>query len=145
MARLLRAQALRGTGTTTAGVAIARNERMFIPKGSSVEAPGADGAPRVFDWSDTLFWNVYYVKGAFLDADKQNYGAYYEKLLLLLRAGGLVAVDNTLALSGEPIIEQQTASARALRAFNDFVRADERVDLAMLTIGEGLTLLRKRG
>ncbi len=59
-----------GTGTTTAGVAIARNERMFIPKGSSVEAPGPDGAPRVFDWSDTLFWNVYYVKGAFLDADK---------------------------------------------------------------------------
>ncbi len=59
-----------GTGTTTAGVAIARNERMFLPKGSSVEAPGVDGRPRTFDWSDTLFWNVYYVKGAFLDADK---------------------------------------------------------------------------
>ena len=59
-----------GTGTTTAGVAIARNERMFIPKGSSLELPGPDGKTRVFDWSDTLFWNVYYVKGAFLDADK---------------------------------------------------------------------------
>jgi O-acetylhomoserine/O-acetylserine sulfhydrylase-like pyridoxal-dependent enzyme len=59
-----------GTGTTTAGVAIARNERMFLPKGSSLEAPGPDGVNRRFDWSETLFWNVYYVKGAFLDADK---------------------------------------------------------------------------
>ena len=59
-----------GTGTTTAGVAIARNERMFLPKGSSLEAPGPDGRTRRYDWSDTLFWNVYYVKGAFLDADK---------------------------------------------------------------------------
>jgi predicted O-methyltransferase YrrM len=82
---------------------------------------------------------------AFLDADKPSYAAYYERLLELVRGGGLIAVDNTLALAGEPIIEQQTASARALRAFNDFVRADERVDVAMLTIGEGLTLLRKRG
>jgi O-acetylhomoserine (thiol)-lyase len=59
-----------GTGTTTAGVAIARNERMFLPKGASIEAQGLDGKPQRFDWSETLFWNVYYVKGAFLDADK---------------------------------------------------------------------------
>src|SRR5262249_44254497 len=59
-----------GAGTTTAGVAIARNERMFLPKGSSVDGPGVDGKLRRFDWSDTLFWNVYYVKGAFLDSDK---------------------------------------------------------------------------
>ena len=59
-----------GTGTTTAGVAIARNERMFLPKGSSVDGVGSDGRARRFDWSDTLFWNVYYVKGAFLDSDK---------------------------------------------------------------------------
>lgn len=81
---------------------------------------------------------------AFLDADKPSYGAYYEKLLELLRPGGLVAVDNTLALAGEPIMNQQTANARAMVAFNEAVRGDERVDLAMLTIGEGLTLLRKR-
>ena len=61
---------LTGTGTTTAGVVIARNERMFIPKGDSITAPGLDGAPRVWRWDETLFWNVYYVKGAFLDADK---------------------------------------------------------------------------
>jgi O-acetylhomoserine (thiol)-lyase len=59
-----------GSGTTTAGVVIGRNERMFIPKGDSVTAPGLDGKPHQYLWSDTLFWNVYYVKGAFLDADK---------------------------------------------------------------------------
>lgn len=82
---------------------------------------------------------------AFIDADKPSYAAYYEKLLELLRPGGLIAVDNTLALSGEPIVHQDTDNARALRAFNEAVRDDERVDLAMLSIGEGLTLLRKRG
>ncbi len=59
-----------GSGTTTAGVVIGRNERMFLPKGESAQAPGPDGRLRRFHWSDTLFWNVYYVKGAFLDADK---------------------------------------------------------------------------
>lgn len=82
---------------------------------------------------------------AFVDADKPSYAAYYEKLLVLIRAGGLIAVDNTLALSGGPIFRQSSESAKALLAFNDFLRTDERVDLAMLSIGEGLTLLRKRG
>ena len=81
---------------------------------------------------------------AFLDADKPNYAAYYEKLLLLMRPGGLIAVDNTLALSGAPIMHQDTVHANALRAFNDALRGDERVDLALLSIGEGLTLVRKR-
>jgi O-acetylhomoserine (thiol)-lyase len=61
---------LTGTGRTTAGVVIARNERMFIPKGESVTAAGHDGKPRVWQWDETLFWNVYYVKGAFLDSEK---------------------------------------------------------------------------
>jgi O-acetylhomoserine/O-acetylserine sulfhydrylase-like pyridoxal-dependent enzyme len=59
-----------GSGTTTAGVAIGRNERMFIPKGESVTARRSDGRTETYLWSDTLFWNVYYIKGAFLDADK---------------------------------------------------------------------------
>ncbi len=59
-----------GSGTTTAGVAIARNERMFLPKGSRATVAGVAGGTREIDWSETLFWNVYYVKGAFLDADK---------------------------------------------------------------------------
>ncbi|HVU18787.1 MAG TPA: PLP-dependent transferase [Candidatus Didemnitutus sp.] len=53
---------LTGHGTTTAGVVIGRNEDMFLPKG--------DVSPSGRSWQDTLFWNVYYVKGAFLDADK---------------------------------------------------------------------------
>jgi predicted O-methyltransferase YrrM len=57
----------------------------------------------------------------------------------------LIAIDNTLALAGEPIMGQQTKSAKALRALNEFIRGDERVDEALLTIGEGLTLVRKRG
>jgi len=61
---------LAGSGTTTAGVCIGRNELMFIPKGDTVTAPGPDGRPREYRWDESLFWNVYYVKGAFLDADK---------------------------------------------------------------------------
>lgn len=81
---------------------------------------------------------------AFIDADKTTYIAYYEKLLQLVRPGGLIAVDNTLSVSGAPIVHQSGPGARALRAFNDHVHRDERVDLSLLPIGEGLTLLRKR-
>jgi predicted O-methyltransferase YrrM len=81
---------------------------------------------------------------AFIDADKPNYIGYYERLLRLIRHGGLIAVDNTLALSGEPIMTQDSESAKAMRVFNELVHDDERVDLAMLTVGEGLTLLRVR-
>ena len=81
---------------------------------------------------------------AFVDADKPSYGAYYEKLLELVRPGGLIAVDNTLALSGKPVFEQDSDNAQAMVAFNEAVHVDERVDLAMLTVGEGLTLLRVR-
>jgi caffeoyl-CoA O-methyltransferase len=81
---------------------------------------------------------------AFIDADKPNYGAYYERLLRLIRRGGLIAVDNTLALAGAPVFTQDSANATAMRAFNELVHKDERVDLAMLTVGEGLTLLRVR-
>jgi caffeoyl-CoA O-methyltransferase len=81
---------------------------------------------------------------AFVDADKPNYINYYERLLKLMRPGGLIAIDNTLAVSGGAIIRQETVIAKALRAFNEHVHHDERVDIAMLPIGEGLTLLRVR-
>lgn len=61
---------LSGHGSTTAGVVIGRNERMFMGKHESCIGPGHDGKPREWSWEETLFWNVYYVKGAFLDADK---------------------------------------------------------------------------
>jgi predicted O-methyltransferase YrrM len=81
---------------------------------------------------------------AFIDADKPNYPAYYERLLDLVRKGGLIAVDNTLALAGEPVFRRDSPNARAMLAFNELVSRDERVDLAMLTVGEGLSLLRVR-
>jgi O-acetylhomoserine/O-acetylserine sulfhydrylase-like pyridoxal-dependent enzyme len=59
-----------GSGNTTAGVVIGRSERMFLPKGQSVRATGHDGVEREYGWDETMFWNVYYVKGAFLDSDK---------------------------------------------------------------------------
>jgi len=59
-----------GSGTTTAGVVIARNERMFIPKSESVTSADLSGRQVTYRWDETLFWNVFYVKGAFLDADK---------------------------------------------------------------------------
>lgn len=81
---------------------------------------------------------------AFVDADKPGYIRYYEKLLQLVRPGGLICADNTLGLSGTPIVREDHASARAMREFNEHVHHDERVDLSMLPIGEGLTLLRRR-
>lgn len=81
---------------------------------------------------------------AFIDADKEAYRAYYEKLLQLIRPGGLVAVDNTLwgGLVADP--REKDSSTVALREFNDYVHQDERVDMALVPIGDGLTLLRKR-
>lgn len=87
---------------------------------------------------------VHQLDFAFVDADKPNYIAYYETLLRLVRPGGLIAVDNTLFVAGETIVRQESVSARALREFNDHVHHDERVDLSMVPIGEGLTLLRIR-
>ncbi len=81
---------------------------------------------------------------AFIDADKTSYRAYYERLLRLIRPGGLIAVDNTIALAGGPIFLEGSQNAAALLELNAFLRDDDRVDHAMLSVGEGLTLLRKR-
>lgn len=81
---------------------------------------------------------------AFIDADKGNYYGYFERLLQLVRTGGLIAVDNTLAVSGTTVNRKDGPIFQALRAFNERVHHDERVDLSMVPIGEGLTLLRKR-
>ncbi|MCW5765945.1 MAG: PLP-dependent transferase [Phycisphaeraceae bacterium] len=61
---------LTGVGSTTAGVVIGRNERMFMGKHDKVEGLDVDGSKRVWHGHETVFWNVYYIKGAFLDSDK---------------------------------------------------------------------------
>jgi predicted O-methyltransferase YrrM len=81
---------------------------------------------------------------AFIDADKAAYATYYELLLKLLRPGGLIAADNTL-WSGEVANPgTRDANALALQAFNDKLHRDERIDLSLLPVGDGLTLARKR-
>jgi predicted O-methyltransferase YrrM len=80
---------------------------------------------------------------AFIDADKAHYDDYYERCLRLVRAGGLIAFDNTLwgGYVAKPSRDEETL---ALQAINIKLHHDERVDIALLTIGDGLTLARKR-
>jgi len=81
---------------------------------------------------------------AFIDADKTAYSDYYERCLTLLRPGGLVAVDNTL-WAGRVIDENpDDEDTLAIQRFNAQVVDDERVDISLLPIADGLTLLRKR-
>jgi predicted O-methyltransferase YrrM len=83
---------------------------------------------------------------AFIDADKASYDGYYERCLNLLRVGGLIAIDNVL-WSGR-VAQTVDASAdpdtAALQWLNAKLQRDERIDLALLPIGDGLTLARKR-
>ena len=81
---------------------------------------------------------------AFIDADKGNYLAYYERILKLLRAGGLIAFDNTLWSGDVANPENQKPDTVSLRAVNDALHRDERIDLSLLPVGDGVTLARKR-
>jgi predicted O-methyltransferase YrrM len=80
---------------------------------------------------------------AFIDADKTSYDAYYEACLQLLRPGGLIAIDNVL-WGGEVAHPAQDDDTAALQALNRKLHKDERIDLSLLPIGDGLTLARKR-
>ena len=81
---------------------------------------------------------------AFIDADKTNYLAYYERTLQLLRPGGLVLIDNTLwsgRVADPAVTDPDTV---ALRELNSTLLRDERIDLSLLPVGDGLTLALKR-
>lgn len=80
----------------------------------------------------------------FIDADKAGYRDYYELALPLLRAGGLVVVDNVLWNGAVIAADKQDADTCAIRAFNAAVQGDERVEISMIPVGDGLTLLQKR-
>ncbi|MGD9598873.1 MAG: O-methyltransferase [Steroidobacteraceae bacterium] len=82
---------------------------------------------------------------AFIDADKGNYVAYYERVIELLRPGGLLAVDNALWDGRVADPGENDADTNAIRALNDRVHRDERVDASLVPIGDGLLLARKRG
>ncbi|HEX5961720.1 MAG TPA: class I SAM-dependent methyltransferase [Rhodanobacteraceae bacterium] len=112
-----------------AGVAD-RIELAIAPAAQTLDARLAAGAAGSYDF-------------AFIDADKSGYDGYYERCLQLVRAGGLIAFDNTL-WGGEVAKPAQDDDTRALQALNDKLHRDERIDIAMLPIGDGLTLARKR-
>ncbi len=113
-----------------AGVAD-RIELRLGPAVETLDGLVADGQAGTFDF-------------AFIDADKAGYDAYYERILTLLRPGGLVSVDNVL-WSGRVIdTAKQDADTRAIRAFNEKIHADPRVSLSLVPIGDGLTLARKK-
>lgn len=81
---------------------------------------------------------------AFIDADKSNYDSYYERVLQLLRQGGVIALDNMLwsgAVANPSITDPDTS---ALRSLNSKIHADPRVDMALATIADGVMLARKR-
>jgi predicted O-methyltransferase YrrM len=105
-------------------------ELVIAPALATLDARLAAGAAGSYDF-------------AFIDADKSNYSAYFERCLGLLRTGGLIAIDNVL-WSGRVAVPAQDEDTAALQELNRALHRDERVDLSMLPIGDGLTLARKR-
>jgi len=113
-----------------AGVAD-RVELRLGPATKTLEALLGEGVEGTFDF-------------AFIDADKPSYDAYYERCLRLVRRGGLIAIDNVL-WSGRVADPSETDDGtNAIRALNAKIATDERVDVSMLPIRDGLTLARIR-
>ncbi len=81
---------------------------------------------------------------AFIDADKENYGIYYEYCLELVKPGGLLCIDNVLWMGSVVDPADRRPTTEAIRALNDTVASDRRVEICMLGIADGMTLVRKK-
>lgn len=81
---------------------------------------------------------------AFIDANKDEYPDYYERVIELLRPGGLVAIDNVFGGGDVANAAQDSAALRGTRTVNERIATDDRVTVAMIPIADGLTLARKR-
>ena len=102
----------------------------LAPALESLEALLAEGRAGTFDF-------------AFVDADKREYADYYERVLKLLRPGGVVAIDNVLwggKVADESVQDDQT---QAIRSFNELLQTDLRVSLCLVPLGDGVTLAQK--
>jgi O-methyltransferase len=113
-----------------AGVAD-RVELRIGPAVESLDALLAEGLEGSFDL-------------AFIDADKANYGNYYDRCLRLVRRGGVIGIDNVLWSGRVADPSQEDDDTGAIRALNARVAADDRVDAVMLPVADGLTLARVR-
>ncbi len=80
---------------------------------------------------------------AFIDADKESYIAYWEELVPRMRPGGVLLVDNTL-WHGQVADDVPDETTRVIREFNDHAAADDRVELVVLTLSDGVTMARRR-
>lgn len=109
----------------------AKVELRLGPATDTLDAMIADGQSGTFDF-------------AFIDADKPNYLAYYERALALLRKGGVLAADNVLWSGKVANMEELDENTAAIRQFNEHLHRDDRIDLCLVPIGDGLTLARKR-
>lgn len=78
----------------------------------------------------------------FIDADKENYGAYYAESMRILRDGGLILADNALWYGR--ILDPKDDASQAVADFNELVRADDKAEKLLLTIRDGIYLIRKR-
>ena len=81
---------------------------------------------------------------AFIDANKEDYDAYYERCLKLVRPGGIVLIDNVLWGGSVANLADKDADTRAIRALNAKLKTDERVDLVLFAVGDGMTCALKR-
>ena len=113
-----------------AGVA-GKIDLRIAPAAETLDRLLADGEQDTYDF-------------AFIDADKAGYDGYYERVLRLVRPGGLIALDNTLW--GGQVLDPDTddKDTRALRALNAKLAADERITLCLLPLADGVTLARRR-
>ena len=103
----------------------------LAPAKETLEKLIEDGQASTYDFS-------------FIDADKINYQSYYENSLILLKPGGIIAIDNVL-WSGQVIDQTDFEPAtRAIRSFNEKLYQDNRVSISMVPIGDGLTLAYKK-
>lgn len=80
----------------------------------------------------------------FIDADKENIMAYYEHALQLVRAGGLILIDNVIWSGRVVDAQDQSPGTVSIRGINDFVLRDRRVDCVLATISDGIFVVRKR-
>jgi O-methyltransferase len=101
--------------------------------------PAAETLQKLIEDGQAGSWDF-----AFIDADKSGYDGYYEQCLTLLRPGGLIALDNMLWGGAVADAERQDEDTRAIRSLNLKLRADLRIDLSLVPIGDGLALARKR-
>jgi predicted O-methyltransferase YrrM len=113
-----------------AGVA-AKIDLRIAPAIDTLDALLREGAAGSFDFG-------------FVDADKENYEGYYERVLKLLRPGGLAAFDNVLWHGKVADASVRDADALSIRAFNTRLHEDDRIWLSLVPIGDGITLACKR-